>query len=190
MASHHPGMPSELLIADTTRSSSAARRTDSRKKSLVSFTILTTHSLTASSKYGQGSSTEFMDLPERLHCSQELYESLQKWLLEEYIIEDGSKNAGQRLNCNVVMQAISSLINQAATKHKISSNDGTKLFFTCLDPKSTTESALWLQCLRTTTIKESFQRNLAAGSTTQDNSAPPWYIEHVRAMVNHTFDYT
>ena len=129
-----------------------------------------------------------MDLPERLHCSQELYESLQKWLLEEYTIEEGSKNAGQRLNCSVVMQAISSLINQAATKHKISSNVETKLFFSCLDLTSTTESALWLQCLRTTTIKESFQRNLAAG-TTQDNSAPPWYIEHVRAMVNHTFDY-
>ena len=124
----------------------------------------------------------FADLPEKVVCSPEVYDKFAHWLVHTYIIEQGNKNAGEQLKVDSAIPTVSSLINQAAAKYKTSSNAESRLFFLCLDSSSSAESSKWLQGLKTEIRRVVFLRDMKDGAT-QDESAPPFYITHVREMV-------
>ena len=102
-----------------------------------------------------------------------LYEQWSGWLYD-HIIADGEKNAGQHLQVNVALSAVSIMLHRGANKYGKTGSDAAKLFFTCLIPKGKTEAALWLQVVRRNTVRMFFVRAMDSGGVV-DFSATPLY---------------
>jgi hypothetical protein len=76
-------------------------------------------------------------LPEDVLCAKQFYERLAYFLLHEYKIPGGAKNAGLPLDGDTPMTYLNVAVNQAANKFRAAGTDATKGFFNCLDQKST-----------------------------------------------------
>ena len=92
---------------------------------------------------------EFDALAEGVVCSKELHEEFATYLVNEdgtgYVQETGQW-AGLPLSLGSVEDYLGCLLNLAAQRFKATGQADTKLFFTCLDRNSTTDSARWLRC--------------------------------------------
>ncbi|KAL1495573.1 hypothetical protein AB1Y20_000282 [Prymnesium parvum] len=121
------------------------------------------------------------DLPEDVACSEELYERLAHYLVNEHTIPEGQRNAGAFLSCNVAINYLCILLNMAAAKFKTIGNDRTKLFLTCLDVNASTQAAMWLRGLKKKMTRIIFERAKESGQE-MDMSAPPLYLEHVQLI--------
>jgi hypothetical protein len=121
------------------------------------------------------------ELDETTLCDKDVYAGLAQFLVHEYKIAEGDRNAGQRLGCDGVLGIIGALISKAAAKFKATGTDATKLFFTCNSPKETTDAAVWLQGLKRNIRRETMNRARESGAEL-DESAPSLYLSHTRAM--------
>jgi hypothetical protein len=103
-------------------------------------------------------------------CAAPVYERFTGFLVYTYLIPKGVKNAGLPLACQSVLNYIGSLLNRAASRFK---TPGCAVFisefFFCLDLKSGSESAKWLQKLKKKVIRVTFERDTKAGAQL-DNS--------------------
>jgi len=103
-------------------------------------------------------------------CAAPVYERFAGFLVHTYLIPKGVKNAGFPLACQSVLNYIGSLLNRAASRFK---TPGCALFisefFFCLDLKSGSEAAKWLQKLKRKVIRITFERDTKAGAQL-DNS--------------------
>ena len=122
----------------------------------------------------------FMELPEDVVCDQEIYSLFATYLLDLYKIE-GGPSSGNGLMHDSALNYLHILINKGASRFKVTGTDASKLFYTCLDPKASTESAKWLQGMKAQMLRKWFGRTKMS-SDCHDNSAPPLYLEHVRKM--------
>mmetsp|Transcript_37311 Transcript_37311/g.91841 ORF Transcript_37311/g.91841 Transcript_37311/m.91841 type:complete len:136 (+) Transcript_37311:201-608(+) len=86
----------------------------------------------------------FMELPEAVVCGQEIYSLFAGYLLNHYKIGGGA-SSGNALSHDSAVNYLHILLNKGASKFKVTGTDTSKLFFTCLDPKASTESAKWFQ---------------------------------------------
>lgn len=120
-------------------------------------------------------------LQESQACSPELYAGFAYFVVNEYIIPPGQRNAGSFLSCNVAINYLCMLLNMACSKFKSTGSDSTKLFFTCLDVNASTEAANWLRGLKKKMTRIVFERCKKDG-TELDQSAPPLYTEHVELL--------
>lgn len=103
-------------------------------------------------------------LPEDVLCAKQFYERLAYFLLHEYKIPGGSKNAGLPLDGDTPMTYLNVAVNQAANKFRAAGTDATKGFFNCLDQKSTSQEAIWLRGLRANMKRAIFERAALAGA--------------------------
>ncbi len=124
-----------------------------------------------------------MKLPENVLCSHEFYGYFATFLVRVYKQESG-ENKGEFLSIRTVFNYLGSALNQAKDIFGATGSDASKLFFTCLDPKARTQSAIWYQGLKTTANRELFQRSQSTGEEL-DQSESPLYISHLRSMVRH-----
>ena len=118
---------------------------------------------------------KFTDLPESKVRAYSTYQQFAKFVMDEYVIPDGHKNAGQGLACSTVCNGIGALLNMVSTKYKVTGDDRTKLFLTCLEPKAHTDSAKWLFKLKTAIQRTLFKRSMQAGET-MDTSASEFCV--------------
>ena len=103
-------------------------------------------------------------------CAAPVYERFTGFLVHTYLIPKGVKNAGLPLACQSVLNYIGSLLNRAAIRFKTPGCDVfISEFFFCLDLKSGSESAKWLQKLKKKVIRVTFERDTKAGAQL-DNS--------------------
>ena len=63
--------------------------------------------------------TYFMDLPEDVLINRSTYMAFAEYITHEYKIEEGSRNAGTFLSCNVLIAHTSTLINIACERFKV-----------------------------------------------------------------------
>jgi hypothetical protein len=73
-------------------------------------------------------------LPEEMLCAQEFYGRLAYYLVNVYIIES-SRNDGQPLRCDSVLNYMTQSIQQASARFKASGTPATLLFLQCLDSR-------------------------------------------------------
>jgi hypothetical protein len=57
-----------------------------------------------------------------------------------------------------------------------------KLFYTCLKPNNSTESALWLREVTDSMMGVAFNRDLEAGKVHKDNGKTPLLVSHMKAI--------
>jgi hypothetical protein len=98
------------------------------------------------------------ELSEGILCSADVYSRFAHYLLYQYTIGEGAKNAGEHLRASSVLNFLGCLINLAAAKFKAAGSADTKLFFTCLDNDSTTEAARWYKGTRKKIKRILFER--------------------------------
>lgn len=112
-----------------------------------------------------------------------IYVDFAEYLEKEYVIESG-KYIGQHLGYSSVLGYLGCLLQLTSHffKYRGGAEDArTKLFFTCLDGKATTDSWRWLKGLKKNLGRRLFERAKAEGEV-MDKSATPLYVEHLRAM--------
>ena len=85
------------------------------------------------------------------------------------------------LAIGTVLDYLGAALNCAAARFKATGDDSVKIFFTCLDSKSSTDEAVWLQKLRNRLIREALEDAKETGAVL-DKSCTPIDSEHVRAM--------
>ena len=61
----------------------------------------------------------FQDLPEDVLINRSTYMAFAEYITHEYKIEEGSRNAGTFLSCNVLIAHTSTLINIACERFKV-----------------------------------------------------------------------
>eukprot|EP00966_Prymnesium_polylepis_P333908 7389315-Prymnesium_polylepis.1 len=79
------------------------------------------------------------------------------------------------------MDYLGLLLNLASDRWKVTGSDSVKLFFTCLETNSTTESAVWLRKMKAKMIRICFASAKESGEE-MDKSVEPVYREHLRAI--------
>lgn len=127
----------------------------------------------------------FDQLAESVVCSEQLYEDFSAYLVNEdgtgYVQSTGQYN-GHKLSLGSVEDYLGCLLNLAAARFKATGDLKTKMFFTCLDAKSTTDQARWLQKLKAHKIvRILFQRAMESGEV-MDKSVPPIFLQEVRRL--------
>lgn len=120
-------------------------------------------------------------MTEKQLCCQDPYIDYSGYLVHDYVQETGV-HKGELLKVSSVLGYIGCLINLASAKFKANGAPETKLFFTCLDGKSSTEPAAWLRGLRKNVTRELFQRMIELGEP-MDASEIPIYLNDIREMV-------
>ena len=123
---------------------------------------------------------EWDTLEEATLIEPKLYQKFADYLVNTYKSETG-RNAGNPLSLGTVINTLGIVLNLASTKYKPNGSAETKLFFTCLDPNSTSESARWLRGVKNNITRIVFNRSKEAGEE-MDKSATPLYPHHVEAV--------
>ena len=123
----------------------------------------------------------FEELGEEVACSTELYSGFAKFIMDEYMVDKGA-SAGRHLACGTALDYLGALLNLAAAKFKAVGRPSTRMFFTCLDVKATTDEAEWLRGLKNNLIRADFERRKEAGEEL-DTSVTPIYSMHVQSMI-------
>lgn len=119
-------------------------------------------------------------LPEETLCSQEVYASFAHYLLHVYKPAGGA-SGDEFLAHGSIQQYLGIVLNLAKNKFAHGGNPASRLFFTCLDKDSNTDSAVWLHGIRRTINRTSFHRSYKSGVST-DLSATPLYLSDTREM--------
>jgi len=88
---------------------------------------------------------------------------------------------GNHLSQGSAVPYLSNLLNQARDQVRASNDGTTRLFFTCLEDKCSTDSAVWLHALKKEMNSVIFERAKAAGSK-MDFSQLPIYKHHIEKM--------
>ena len=103
-------------------------------------------------------------------CARPVYERIAHFLVHVYVIPAGVKNAGLPLACQSVLNYLGSALNMAAKKFLVGgAQPWIQEFFFCLEPKSGSDSAKWLQKLKKKIVKITFERAVKLGEQL-DNS--------------------
>ena len=113
-------------------------------------------------------------------CRADVWSGFGEFLSEEHIIAESDRGGGHHLAIGTQLDYLGAALNQAAAKFKATGDDATKLFFTCLDPKASTEAACWLRQLKGKMVRTAMQRAKDNGEEL-DKSVTPIYGVHVRA---------
>ena len=122
---------------------------------------------------GENLCVPWQELGEDVLCDQTVYAAFAHFLVNEYVIEPGSKNAGQPLSCTAVLKYLKGLVNLAANRFRATGSDKAKNFFTCLDQHSSTPDWVWFKGLKAKVQRLTFVRANAAGDE-QDLSESEW----------------
>ena len=85
----------------------------------------------------------FDNLPAEIICARLVYQQYAEFLVEEYIIPPGVRNAGQRLKCNTVLDYLGCLLNIAFMIFGTVAQHA--MFFTARDGSNVTDDARWFQ---------------------------------------------
>ena len=122
------------------------------------------------------------ELPEIALCTGEVYAHIATYLTDVYV-QDSGRNKGDFLALDSVLGYLGALVNLASAKFRALGSPDTKMFFTCLDKNSTSESAKWYSGLKKNISRKCFERSKSAGES-MDQSEVSVYLHHVRAMVS------
>lgn len=118
-------------------------------------------------------------------CRKETFDGFATWLTKVY-----KQKEGKPLKWSTINNCLSATINEAARLRSEASGanllDATtkaqlELFFTCLQPGSTTNSAVWLRGLKKSVLRWGFEQCKLSGEL-GDDSEVPIYLEHVKKM--------
>ena len=111
-----------------------------------------------------------------------------------YIIPEGP-HKGQKLAVGTVIKYVSAIINlsrklflkeknEDQKKFKKEERDDIEEFFTCLLPRSVTESGIWWSKLKLQAVRNVFQETVKSEKIKkEDNSQPPIYIKDVSECI-------
>ena len=113
-------------------------------------------------------------------CRAEVWDDFIQFLSEEYISETADSEDGL-LSIGTQLGYLGPVLNEAAARFKATVDDRVKLFFTCLDPKASTDAAAWLKKQKDKMVKLAFKRAKENGEEL-DTSCTPVYGEDVRKI--------
>ncbi|KAK3277777.1 hypothetical protein CYMTET_14239 [Cymbomonas tetramitiformis] len=123
----------------------------------------------------------FDDIPKEIFCAPKIHEESADYMVTEYIIPEGTRNAGDHLQPKTITCYMGIVMNSACNKFK-PENPDTHRFFGCLDEGSTSDEARWWRNLKKHTVtRPIFERSKASGEK-MDFSANPIYLPHIKAM--------
>jgi hypothetical protein len=122
---------------------------------------------------------DFDDLDEKTLCDRSVYERFAHYLVHVYVKPEGTKGTGEHLGCDTAINYINNILEQADTK--CGSTQRSRAFFACRDRTSHCANRRWLVGVRDNMFKLIFKRAAASGEVL-DNSAPPLYMSHVKAI--------
>ena len=88
-------------------------------------------------------------------CRAEVWDDFIQFLSEEYISETADSEDGL-LSIGTQLGYLGAVLNEAAARFKATGDDRVKLFFTCLDPKASTDAAAWLKKQKDKMVKLAF----------------------------------
>ena len=129
---------------------------------------------------------EFDVLAEAVVCAAPVYEEFATYLVNEDgtgYIQTSGQYKGHTLSLGSVQDYLGCLLNLAAARFKAIGQPESRLFFTCLDSKSTTDHAHWLQKLKGKIERTLFQRAMPMESgEVMDKSVPPLFYADVCNM--------
>jgi len=111
----------------------------------------------------------------------ELYEHFAGWIAGG-VVPPGRKGAGEPYQNGTIKGYVQILVNAAAAMHKGRGDPAADLFFTCLDVKASTPTAIWYRGLRKNIKRFCFERDKKAGDLGGEG-AEPLYLEDVRRLV-------
>jgi hypothetical protein len=112
-------------------------------------------------------------LDEATLCAPAVYERFTYFLLYTFKIEQGNANQGDPQDGSTVRNRIGTAINLACDKFKATGSSDTKRFVDCLDTNSTSEHAKWLRGLKANIMRETFERDKAAGKQMDNSESKP-----------------
>ena len=113
-------------------------------------------------------------------CRTDVWDDFIKFLSEEYVSETADSEDGF-LSVGTQLGYLGAALNAAAARFKVTGDDSVKLFFTCLDPKASTDAAAWLRKKKDQMVKLAFTRAKENGEEL-DTSCTPVYGDDVRKM--------
>ena len=118
--------------------------------------------------------------------NKQLWEAFAGFLVGECLIPEGNKNAGEHLSMSTALNYFNSLLNQARERFEATGSPEVKLFFRCVDTKSSSPEAAWLNGIKKNIRRICFERAKAAGEEMDKSEsaryAPP---SHTRALRPH-----
>ena len=118
----------------------------------------------------EGLASSWVLLSSSVLCARPVYERIAHFLVHVYVIPVGVKNTGLPLACQSVLNYLGSALNLAAKKFLVGgAQPWIQEFFFCLEPKSGSDSAKWLQKLKKKIVKITFERAVKLGEQL-DNS--------------------
>ena len=152
--------------------------------------------------------TDFEAVPEQYAADMEIYSHIATYLVKNYIIEEGCRNAGGTLKNRVAMQDWSEMILIQKERFSKSTEQTTKVrrarahghirtvaplttcsalllrqdFFACTKGDKTTEVGLWWSNMRTNLNRHAFNNNVF-GPNKIDDSPSEIYLSHVVALM-------
>ena len=101
----------------------------------------------------------FMTLPGAVACSKRIYAMVAYFMLEVY-----KKENGDFLDWNTAVPYLRSLIRASKDRFFAGGDADVRLFFTCLDPLSNSDPAIWLRGIRDKMTRVSFLRQASHAS--------------------------
>ena len=104
----------------------------------------------------------FAELPEATVCAPEIYEEWAQFLQHEYVIKTG-EHKGEPLSIGSVIDYLNALINVAGRRYRTTGTDASRLFLTCQDQNSGTDSARWINGLRKNVRRTLFEGKRGKG---------------------------
>ena len=120
--------------------------------------------------------TTFMQLPAALVCDTVIYEEFSSYLLDEYVIPEGSRNNGDHIASNTFLKYLATLLRLAEELFKPGATDRRIItFFCCLDSTSTSDEARWYKGLKDNIERHCFLRAMkGSGGDSLDQSPGVW----------------
>ena len=123
----------------------------------------------------------FDELSEDALCCQPTHGGYALYLIDEALIPAGVRNGGKHYAFGTVLDYMGSLLNQCSAKFRATASPATLQFLSCLDSKSTSDSARWWRGVKNYVVRTSFIRMRDTGED-MDKSAAPLTLPHVQAM--------
>ena len=109
-------------------------------------------------------------------CDRTFWGKLCTYLIEVYKSPPGTKNAGKYLRASNILNYLRSMMHLA--QGIVGAEQQAQDFFTCLEPNSSTASAIWFNGLKKNVVRVTFERAVENGDTI-DGSELPLYVEHI-----------
>ena len=107
-------------------------------------------------------------------CAKPFCERASHYLVHVYEIPSGVKNAGLPLACQSVLNYLGSILNLAAKRFLAAgAAPWIQEFFLCLEPKSGSDAAKWLQKLKKKIVKICFERAVKLGDQLDHSESAP-----------------